>query len=208
MSRLLLAVCLSHVSGSLSAALFPSGTFTPEPEALPGNGSYHEYTACQEFRADSTTGSGWLLADCIDVWRPWADSLAEGTASDKEDQSYFLATSDRLRQQGTPCYVSSPISTDGAGSTSMRHVASMAYADEMGCDYLFPEWYRPGTDGVPYCHSVKYIKGGVKSLEGEGVHCAAVDWIKFFGFYNHMSALPNDEEQSSIINVREPCVQS
>lgn len=196
MSKMFLAIFLSDVAVDLSAASSSNKAFSPQPAGIPKHGQYHEYTVCQPFRAESTTGSGWLLEDCVNVWRSWATSLNEPAALEKEDRQFFFDISDRLQEQGTPCYVRPPNCKDGAGSRSMRSISSLVYAEEMGCDLLFPEGYRAGPerDGDLYCHTSGHGKGFDD-------RCAAVDWIEFFNWSAHMVPLPDDGEATKNIDV-------
>lgn len=197
MSKMLAAICLLHLSGALSE---PTGRRMPLPEGgtLLEFGSYNEFSACQEFRAEDTVGSGWLLEDCIDVWRAWTLSLQKTTLVMKENRQFFFEVSDRLRRQGTPCYVEAPKDVDGAGSRTLRYLASWLYAEEVGCDCLLPVGYRPGsgTDDILYCHRSKYIKE-------EDYRCAAVDWLGYFNMSNHMKPYPDDGRSTNTINVSE-----
>ncbi|CAN0144776.1 unnamed protein product [Scytosiphon promiscuus] len=181
-----------------SASLEPLGsniTSSTLGGAFHRHGSYNEFSACQEFRATDPVGSGWVLDDCVAVWRSWVNTMDDGIVFKKEDRQFFFGVSDRLRQQGTPCYVASPKDADGAGSRTMRYFAVWVYAQEMGCDCLLPEQYQPGTDGVLYCHRSKYI-------EDEAYRCSAVDWIGYFNISDHMKPYPDDRRPTNVINAR------
>lgn len=196
MSKVLTAIFLLPVFRVLSEPLAPNITRTIGGGGLPEHGSFNEFSACQEFPTEGTVGSGWLLEDCIDVWRSWAMSLVKTTAFMKENRQFFFEVADRLRQQGTPCYVKAPNDVDGAGSRTMRYFATWVYAEEMGCDSLLPTGYRPGsaTDDILYCHRSKYIKE-------EDQRCAAVDWLGYFNMSNHMKPFPEDGRSANTINV-------
>lgn len=59
--------------------------------------------------------------------------------------------------QGSPCLVGSVMNADGVGSMTMRHLMTQMYAEEVGCDWLTPEWGAPmvgdGSGASLYCHS-------------------------------------------------------
>ncbi|CAM9646251.1 unnamed protein product [Scytosiphon promiscuus] len=199
MSKILAgAMCLLHIFGTQSESLDRSITATTGVGALPEHGSYNEFSACQEFGAEGTVGSGWQLEDCINVWRSWAQSLVKTTAIMKENRQFFFEVGEKLRRQGTPCFVKAPNDVDGAGSRTMRYFATWVYAEEMGCDSLLPTGYRPGstTDSILYCHRSKLIKE-------EDQRCAAVDWLGYFNMSNHMKPFPDDGGSSNTINARE-----
>lgn len=201
-----MAICLSYVTGHLSAALSPYVTLTAQQsEVQLESTSYVEDSvraACQGFRAvEETTDSGWLLEDCTYVWRSWGLSLNEGMASQKEDREFFFDISDRLRQRGTPCYVEPVELLDGIGSRSMRLLAAWVYAEEMGCKYLLPKGNRGVSgariDDTMYCHRSQYMESG------ESDRCVAFDWVGYFNLSAHISSLPNDGGETTRINVSE-----
>lgn len=212
MSNMSFAICLAQVlvvmflttcDGTRSVGLSSNEGFPPERGIIPQHGVYYENAACQEFQSDSVIGSGWLLEDCIDVWTSWAPTLGEGKLLKTDDRQFFWAVGNRLRQLGTPCLVSPPETKDGAGSRSMRHLATMVYAQDMGCDYLLPEGYQTGSNvnGSMYCHAVQYNRNQ-DLIKDENFRCAAVDWIEYFGFSDHMATFPDDRRDTKIINVR------
>ncbi|CAN0186399.1 unnamed protein product [Scytosiphon promiscuus] len=185
------------MSGTFSSPSSSNKTFAFVSKDFPENGRYNASTACQEFRADGPTGSGWLRVDCMHVWSSWAPSLPKSVAGQREDRRFFFRISERLRRQGTPCYLDPPNSKDGAGSRSLRQLAAMVFAKEMGCDCLLPSKYRKGsdTDSSLYCHHSKYIAD-------KDYRCAEVNWMEYFNISHHTATLPDDGGRRKSINVQ------
>ncbi|CAN0175538.1 unnamed protein product [Scytosiphon promiscuus] len=182
---------LSPVSSSIKVSNSLSETF-PEEQRL-----YNAAIACQEFQAENATISGWSRADCMDIWTSWAGSLQKRIANHKDGRQFFLSVSDRLRRQNTPCYLDSTDSKDGAGSMSLRQIAALILAEEMGCDCLLPPKYRKGSnpEGSLYCHRSKFI-------DDDEYRCAQVDWMGYFNLSDHMAPLPNDDGTTMTMKVR------
>lgn len=191
---IILALCLPRVSGTSLAALRSNQTSTANGADFPEHGIYHASTACQDFGVDNPIGSGWLRADCMDIWRWWAQSLKESNAYGVENRQFFSGISDRLRQQGTPCYIDPPDNTDGAGSRSMRQIATSVYAEETGCDLLLPEGHRKGSSLDLYCHRTNQVAKAT-------FRCAQVDWMEYFNMSQYAAQLPNDGGTSKTIDV-------
>lgn len=198
---LLVAVCLPH-AGRFAEGYSDPSTASSANESLASHSErrlthkpYHASTACQEFGVNKENGSGWLRADCKDIWTLWADSVRKASQRHNEDRQFFLGISDKLRGQGTPCYVDPPNTEDGAGSRSMRQFAAIAYAEEIGCDCLLPRWYRDasGDRGTQYCHRSKD--------DPNDIRCSQVDWMEYFGMSNHTVNFPDDGKRTKIIMV-------
>ncbi|CAN0029784.1 unnamed protein product [Scytosiphon promiscuus] len=194
LSTILAAICCLSVPRTLPAVT--NTTSVLKGGAVLENGIYNEFIACEEFRAEGTNGSLWLLEDCINVWRDWAPTVTMAPRWKKEEEQFFSDVSDRLRRQGNPCHVQAPYSWDGVGSRTLRYLATWSYAKEMGCDCLLPKGYRskPSTDDVLYCHQIKRINP-------ENFSCSAVDWMEYFNISAHMKPYPDDGRSAKTIEI-------
>lgn len=196
MSEAMLIIFLAHAFGCFSSALAKTPGLVVQHEPSDGHGFTRMIDPCLAFRRDNTmtTGSGWLLDDCIDVWRSWTASLPLKTVSKKENRQALFQVTRRLQEQGTPCYVRAKEYPDGAGSRFMRSVAAWIYAEEVGCNLLVPEGYQPGGDGMLYCHGSRYINE-------KKYRCASMDWIEYFQSTRHMTSVPDDGQVRQTVQV-------
>ena len=149
--------------------------------------------ACADFAADQPPGSAWTMGDCTDVWTDFAGSVPGGLRRRVYYADHLRETATELRLAGTPCLMKSSGGGDGVGSTTIRVLSSWILADEMGCDYVTPNWggakHVIGENGttVLYCHrTVDRQKLGLAnrtpSTLMELSHCTVVDWLSYFQF--------------------------
>ncbi|CAM9392060.1 unnamed protein product [Scytosiphon promiscuus] len=143
---------------------------------------------CAEFAASRHPVSGWTLDDCTDVWARFEDSARRSRRHSEVD--LWKDTAVELRQLGSPCLLGSVPGADGVGSTAIRHVATWIFAEEMGCDWLAPDWSknkRTDTDGtVVYCHAIVPLEERRSPTNTSGVpgmaRCTVVNWLSYFQF--------------------------
>ena len=105
-----------------------------------------------------------------------------------------------LRRSGTPCLAASKPSGDGAGSSTIRHLASWIFAEEMGCDWVKPDWGKKlvgaGNGTVMYCHrtATAWEMDHLNASNGlQHLHsCSVVDWLAYFQFDVPSVSLPSN----------------
>lgn len=144
---------------------------------------------CSDFAAGRFSGLPWTYDDCIDVWTHFEGTI--GYKPHHPEVDIWRDTALELRREDTPCLLGSVTGGDGLGSTTIRHVATWILAEEMGCDWLTPDWGKKkarGGDGeaVRYCHAIvprderesPTHAGGVTGLS----RCTVVDWLSYFQF--------------------------
>lgn len=143
--------------------------------------------ACADFAPGSHPGASWTLDACLDVWSIFAKSAPPGLQGRSSDVDIWKEAADELRRVGSPCLVASTPSSDGAGSSTIRHMATWILADEMGCDWVTPDWgkrhVKGGNGTVIYCH--RATTGDEKAQHLTGVQtqrCSIVDWLAYFQF--------------------------
>ncbi|CAN0194360.1 unnamed protein product, partial [Scytosiphon promiscuus] len=178
------------------------GVLTPT-KGQEANGIVTPASACEEFRADRSTGltwsheaghdgdEAWTLEDCVEVWTQYSSTIIDIFVPRKPDADLWRKTASELRAEGSPCKLFSVAGGDGLGSTTLRHLATWIFAEEMGCDWITPDWGRrkvPKGDGqaVMYCHSV-VTKDVLKSYKNATdakttQRCSIVDWLAYFQF--------------------------
>lgn len=167
--------------------------------------------ACEEF----ATGWGgypapaWALEDCMEVWTQFSDTLPQGQQRRLPHVDLWRETGLELRRAGSPCLAASNPSRDGAGSSTIRHLASWIFAEEMGCDWATPDWGKRhvGSENgtVMYCHRTATAQemdhpGPTDELQ-ELQHCSVVDWLAYFQFDVPSVTLPEDGAVA-VIHVR------
>ncbi|CAM9392138.1 unnamed protein product [Scytosiphon promiscuus] len=144
---------------------------------------------CADFSTGRYPGLAWTFDDCIGVWTHFESTV--GYKPNHPEVDLWRDTASELRRQGTPCLLGSVTGGDGLGSTTIRHVATWILAEEMGCDWLTPDWgKKKARDGdgeaVRYCHAVvprderelPTQEGGMKGT----ARCTVVDWLSYFQF--------------------------
>jgi len=159
--------------------------------------------ACAEFDEGVPLGSGWLLEDCIQIWRVWVSSLRREDMIRYEDRDVFAEIAVEQRRRGSPCLVESGRYNDGVGSSSIRDFATWVFAEEMGCDWV----EGPGgetNETALYCHTTtshalsKNIKRG-QLPNDSSARCSLNNWFGFFTFDAHVSKI---KLEGPIENVR------
>lgn len=78
---------------------------------------------------------------------------------------------------------------------TMRHLTTKVFAEEVGCDWLTPEWGMPvvgdGSGASLYCHSAATYDEQQRGLDNnttqEGVkamvhRCSLTNWLEYFNF--------------------------
>lgn len=158
--------------------------------------------ACADFEpGGGHPESAWALDDCIEVWTQFGDTMPEGQHRRLPHVDTWRDTATELRRAGSPCLAASKPSGDGAGSSTIRHLASWIFAEEMGCDWVTPDWGKrhvgaAGNGTVMYCHRTATARemdqadpsgGGLQELH----HCSVVDWLAYFQFDVPSVSLPD-----------------
>ena len=157
--------------------------------------------ACADFAAEGKqSGSAWTLADCIEVWTQFADTVPASLRGRLAFTDNMAEVAKELRREGSPCLAAAPARGDGVGSTTMRILASWLLAKEMGCDWITPDWGRHHVNGgggsVLYCHqTVEKSRMGQLGNQTDAalmdmMHCSVVDWLSFFQFGVPSISLP------------------
>lgn len=151
--------------------------------------------ACVDFAENDLSGeSSWSLAVCVDVWTAWVDSISHAfNRPDSINRKAWRQAAEELRRLGTPCLVEPQHSSDGVGSSWIRHVATWILAEEMGCDWVTPRWSkRPiGEDNSNngtqlYCHATGTVEEMVPTKPAEELwplrRCTVANWLAYFHF--------------------------
>lgn len=178
----------------------------PLPSYGKPNGLVLPEEACAEFAPGSSPGSSWALDTCLDVWSIFASTAPPGLQRGSSDVDTWRETANELRRVGSPCLVASAPAGDGAGSSTIRHLASWIFADEMGCDWVTPDWGKRHVEGgngtVIYCHQATTAEERTQDLERVRTQrCSVVDWLAYFQFGIPSVDLPEDREVK-VIQVR------
>lgn len=147
--------------------------------------------ACVEFPKGARSPSGWQYADCIDVWTSWTSALPAYVFGPFPEREMLVDTATKLREHGFPCLVQSGAYADGVGSSSIRHLASWMFAEEIGCDWVTPVWNKRSIDShgtTLYCHDTTTvaerteIRLGNEVFDPKTSRCALHNWLAYFGF--------------------------
>lgn len=147
--------------------------------------------ACDDF-VSGADGLVWTLEDCLDVWAKWVKTVPGAMHRKYQDRELLSGTADEMRQRGTPCLLKSGGAGDGAGSTTMRHLASWILAREIGCDWVTPGWgrKRPNTkmdeNTSWYCHSKEAKEQTLDSMTPKEAsslrRCKMISWLYYFHY--------------------------
>ena len=96
--------------------------------------------------------------------------------------------------------VESTLPADGVGSMTMRHLAAWMFAEEVGCDWVVPNWDTRPADGDGaslYCHTVATTDEEQRGFNAtaEGVEaivhrCSVTNWLEYFNFEATAVELP------------------
>lgn len=143
-----------------------------------------------DFAAGSYPDSSWTLDACIDVWTRYARTVPSGLQRRLPHVDIWRKAASELRRVGSPCLVASEPTSDGAGSSTVRHLATWIFAEEMGCDWVTPDWGKKHVDGgngtVVYCHRTATTQEMDLSKPNKELRvlrrCAVIDWLAYFQF--------------------------
>eukprot|EP00904_Undaria_pinnatifida_P013653 jgi/Undpi1/9418/HiC_scaffold_27.g11875.m1 len=163
--------------------------------------------ACADFAAGSYPGSSWTLDHCIDVWTRFARTVPNGLQRRLTDVDIWSEAASELRRVGSPCLVASEPTSDGAGSSTIRHLATWIFAEEMGCDWVTPDWGKKHVDGgngtVMYCHrtaTTQEMDLTKPSAELQSLRrCAIIDWLAYFQFSVPSVTMPEGKEMKAAL---------
>lgn len=144
---------------------------------------------CRDFSAGRRPGLPWTFDDCLEVWANFEGTILYNPNHPEVEMWRDAAL--ELRRKGSPCLLASDTYPDGLGSTTIRHLATWILAEEMGCDWVTPDWgYNavPGQDGkvAGYCHSIvtNDDQRSLASARGSAgtKRCSKVNWLSYFQF--------------------------
>ena len=156
--------------------------------------------ACVDFASGGGyPESAWTLDDCMEVWTQFGDTMPQGQHRRLPHVDTWRETATELRRAGSPCLAASKPSGDGAGSSTIRHLASWVFAEEMGCDWVTPDWGKrhvgAGNGTVMYCHRTATALEMDHADPSDGLqelhHCSVVDWLAYFQFDVPSVSLPD-----------------
>ena len=162
--------------------------------------------ACSDFASGGYPGSSWTLDSCVDVWTRFANIAPNGLQRRLTDVDIWRPVADELRRVGSPCLVASEPTSDGAGSSTIRHLATWIFADEMGCDWVTPDWGKHHVDGgngtVMYCHrtaTTQEMDLSKPNVELQALRrCSVIDWLAYFQFGVPSVKLPEGRELKTV----------
>lgn len=164
--------------------------------------------ACADFKGRTYQSSSWTFGDCAAVWKRYSPTVPPGLRGRLPHVDTWRQTASELRRVGSPCLVKSDPTSDGAGSSTIRHIATWIFAVEMGCDWVTPDWGKVpvagGNGTVLYCHRIATAAemGLAKSIKQKLVmrqelramrQCSAIDFLAYFHFDVPSVTLPNKE---------------
>lgn len=145
---------------------------------------------CADFLTDKYPGSAWTFDDCTDVWKRYARTVPVGLQGRLPHVDTWRQAASELRRVGSPCLVASDPTSDGAGSSTIRHIATWVFAEDMGCDWVTPNWGKQHVDGgngtVMYCHrtaTTPELDLSKPNKELQALRrCSVIDWLAYFQF--------------------------
>lgn len=166
--------------------------------------------ACAEFEGGRFPGSAWTFDDCVDVWTHFSASIGPGLQRRLPLVDLWKPIASELRRVGSPCLVAPSATTDGVGSSTIRHLASWIFSKEMGCDWAKPDWGKKSVDGgngtVMYCHrtaTTQEMDLSKPLAELQAMRrCSVVNWLEYFQLGVPSVEQPEDGN-FNIIQVRE-----
>lgn len=170
--------------------------------------------ACADFATESPyRGSPWTLDDCIEVWEHFRTSVPGFLRRRLPDVDLWGETGVKLRREGSPCLVVSEAASDGAGSSTIRHLATWIYSEQMGCDWVTPDWGKRrvglgnGTE-VMYCHRAATTQDLDPTMTSWQAmqRCTVVDWLSYFQFNVPSVDMPEGATVAYIDEVCRLCV--
>ena len=162
--------------------------------------------ACADFLTGSYPGSSWTLDTCIDVWKRFTRTVPYGLHRRLTGVDTWRETAAELRRVGSPCLVASDPTSDGVGSSTIRHLATWMFAEEMGCDWVTPDWGKRRVNGgngtVVYCHrtaTTPEMEQPMTKAEVQAVRrCSVIDWLAYFQLDVPSVSLPKRGEAKVI----------
>lgn len=179
---------------------------TPAAASAAGPVGLAPSEACAEFAPGAFPGSSWTLSDCMRVWKEFIESTPTGLRRRLPHVDAWKETSGEMRRAGKPCLVASDPTADGAGSSTIRHLATWIYAEQMGCDWVTPDWGKKRVDqgnsttGAPvmYCHRAATTSELDLTKPQEELkfmrRCTVVDWLSYFQFQEPSVPWPQDQK--------------
>ena len=154
--------------------------------------------ACTDFAPEGHPDSSWTYDDCRAVWDTYARGIPQGMQRRFPSIDLWRDTATQLRRAGSPCIVSTPAIRDGVGSSTLRHLATWIYAEQMGCDWAMPVWGRGfkmegEEESAVYCHSLKFKQFDDKAEGAMMNHCSVTNWLEYFQFGVAAVVMPQNE---------------
>ncbi len=151
--------------------------------------------ACSDYLAGPHPGSVWTLGDCVTVWSQFQTSVPNPFRSRVPDMDTWDSTGLQLREAGSPCMVKATFTPDGAGSTTMRNLATWIFAEELGCDWATPVWSGRSASNLNgttlYCHWTTTLEDATIARHDMAKNaaalratnrCSVIDWLSYFQF--------------------------
>lgn len=188
-------------------ALLPLGLLLgirPLPSSGQPVSSLRPEQACSDFATGvSYHGpASWTFDHCLDVWSRYTSTVPNGLHLRLPTVDTWRQTASEMRRLGSPCLVAAEPTSDGAGSSTIRHLATWIFAQEMGCDWVTPDWGKKRVDGgngtVIYCHRTATTEEMdlTKPLEELKAlrRCSVIDWLAYFQFGVPSVAMPEGGE--------------
>lgn len=197
------------------ASTSPDPSTTTRPLSLPTSHRQLEehdpfsYEACADFSMAEHVGSSWTVEDCVSVWESFARSLRPWMRPRFPLIDHWGGTAVELRRAGTPCLVAPTSPHDGVGSSTIRHLATWIFSEQMGCDWVTPDWGgvspSQGNGSVVYCHRTatteEFAKATTREEQDKMRRCTIANWLSFFQFDVPSVPLPLGEKLK-IVEVR------
>lgn len=146
--------------------------------------------ACVDFAKYDVSGGSWPFDVCMDVWTAWGGTIPRVMRRDWFNRELWRGVAEELRRLGTPCLVETQHTSDGAGSSWIRHMAAWIFAEEVGCDWVTPNWTkRPVEDGNGtqlYCHATGTVQEIDFTKPAKELRlmrrCIVANWLAYFHF--------------------------
>lgn len=121
-------------------------------------------------------------------------------------------TAEEMRRRGTPCVVHTSPTYDGVGSSAIRHIAAWLYAEDVGCDWVHPDFNQDNEDLIHqgnksslYCHILHRPADFNPMTPITNVtaprRCASVSWMLYFNF-GKVSVPPISSEGKALKQIR------
>lgn len=157
----------------------------------------HAEEVCADFRKGTYPGSAWTFDDCVVVWELYVRNVPAERRGRMPHVDTWRQTASELRRVGSPCLVASEPTRDGAGSSTIRHIATWIFAEEMGCDWVTPDWGKKlvlgGNGTVLYCHRIATLaemnlaksineKQAMREKTRSMNQCSIIDFLAYFQF--------------------------